>query len=534
MVFKRFKSPAILVLTPLILLLSLALACGGTAAEPVVVEKEVIKEVPVEKIVVQEVVKEVPVEKVVEKVVEKEVIKEVVKEVIATAVPVPTPAAVVAEWVKVGESKHMSGFLQLIASRNPGFWDVHYGGSLNTTLIPSGPRFNQLLEYNPVNPTEIIGDLAKTWSVSEDGLTWTFVLHDAQFSDGSQVTADDVEYSLNRITEPDALRARTGFLRRFVEHGATRAIDDKTVEVPTKFKAATFIPNLASDYMKIYPRALESVSQDEFNCCPENSFGSGPWMFKSWDKDAQYSYDKNPNYFKEGRPFFDGIDVFIVRDVSRTLAALQTGQVVGTYQPVTGGYPPIQMRQMEEDTDGEVRALILSNVGLHYLWMTWTEPPFDDPRVRRAMYLGIDREAVVKGALKGDGTPGTFFKPGVVESLAELPSLPGYNPDRSVDIAEAKRLLTEAGYPEGFDVEATVVTGVSQAVMETFAPQLRNDLGIDITINAKGLAEFYVDLRDGSFPLSMVGTGIILQDPGDILNQFFDQGVLRNPQGWSD
>ncbi len=405
---------------------------------------------------------------------------------------------------------------------------------MNTTLIPSGPRFNQLLEYNPVNPTEIIGDLAETWSVSEDGLTWTFVLHDAQFTDGSQVTADDVVFSLNRITEPDALRARTGFLRRWVENGAPKAIDEKTVIVPTKFKAATFIPNLASDYMKIYPMALESVSQDDFNCCPEKTFGSGPWMFKKWDKDAQYSYDMNSNYFKEGRPFFDGIDVFIVRDVSRTLAALQAGQVVGTYQPVTGGYPPIQMRQVEEDTDGRIRALVLSGVGLHYLWLQIDEPPFDDPRVRRAMYLAIDREAVVKGALKGDGTPGTFFKPGVVESLTELPGLPGYNPDRSVDIAEAKRLLTEAGYPDGFKVEATVVTGVSQAVMETFSPQLRNDLGIDITINAKGLAEFYVDLRDGSYALSMVGTGIILQDPGDILNQFFDQGVLRNPQGWSD
>ena len=82
----------------------------------------------------------------------------------ATATPVPVPTAVPIDqrpdWWQEGESKHYRGDFPLVATHNPGFWDVHYGGSLNSVLIPSGPRFNQILEYNPVNPGEIIGDLA--------------------------------------------------------------------------------------------------------------------------------------------------------------------------------------------------------------------------------------------------------------------------------------------------------------------------------------------------------------------------------------
>ena len=94
------------------------------------------------------------------------------------------------------------GDFPLLASRNPGFWDSHYGGSLNSTLVSGGPRFNQLIEYNPTNPTEVIGDLAKTWEVNKAGDEYIFHLNDALWSDGKSVTADDIVFSLDRITQP--------------------------------------------------------------------------------------------------------------------------------------------------------------------------------------------------------------------------------------------------------------------------------------------------------------------------------------------
>ena len=480
----------------------------------------------------------------------------------ATATPVPVPTAVAVDqrpdWWQEGESKHYRGDFPLVATSNPGFWDVHYGGSMNTVLIPSGPRFNQILEYNPVNPSEIIGDLAVSWESYEEGdeFGYIFNLHpDATFSDGVPVTADDVVFSIDRITlgqvEEGVLRARTGFLNNFVEHGTAEAIDDKTVKVPLRFPAAGFLPNLASDYMKVYPKHVgEGLSQEDANTGltqeeavaainagqPAGLIGSGPWMLREWEKDVGYTFDRNPNYFKEGRPFFDGLKIFLIRDTARRISALQAGQVYGTYQPVTGSNRPEDMARLEDDTDGRVRAVILEASGVQAFFLNHTKPPFDDPRVRRAMYLGIDRDTAVEKAILGFGQPGTFFAPGVVEDLAELrANNPAFMEDRTAALEEARRLLTEAGYPDGFEITHNVVnSNPSLSTAETVAPQLREDLNIDIVIQPTDLATMYVGLRDGVANFDGVGTGIILRDPGDIINQFYLQDVLRNPHNWQN
>ena len=480
----------------------------------------------------------------------------------ATATPVPVPTAIAVDdrpnWWQEGESKHYRGDFPLVATSNPGFWDVHYGGSMNTVLIPSGPRFNQILEYNPVNPGEIIGDLAVSWESYEDGdeFGYIFNLHpDATFSDGVPVTADDVVFSIDRITlgqvEEGVLRARTGFLNNFVEHGTAEAIDDKTVKVPLRFPAAGFLPNLASDYMKVYPKHVgEGLSQEDANTGltqeeavaainagqPAGLIGSGPWMLREWEKDVGYTFDRNPNYFKEGRPFFDGLKIFLIRDTARRISALQAGQVYGTYQPVTGSNRPEDMARLEDDTDGRVRAVILEASGVQAFFLNHTKPPFDDPRVRRAMYLGIDRDTAVEKAILGFGQPGTFFAPGVVEDLAELrANNPAFMEDRTAALEEARRLLTEAGYADGFEITHNVVnSNPSLSTAETVAPQLREDLNIDIVIQPTDLATMYVGLRDGVANFDGVGTGIILRDPGDIINQFYLQDVLRNPHNWQN
>ena len=530
-------NPRVLILTPLMLVLLFAMACGGTSAEPVIIEKEVIKEVVKEVVVTKEVIREVQVEVIVEKEVIKEVFREVM--VIATAQPVVATVREREEWEDIGESLHYKGLFPVMAIRNPGFWDVHYGGSLNTVLTPSSPRFNGLVEYNPVNTTEIIGDLAKTWEVNDAGDVYTFRLHDAEWSKGrGPVTADDIVFTLDRITDPDALRARTGYLRTVADQGNFTAIDAKTVEVRLNFPTATFIPNLATDYFKMYPRALESVSQDDLNCCPEKSFGSGPWVFKSWKKDNNFEFEKNETYFKTGRPFFDGLKVFIVRDAARRLAAYQAGQVFASYLPWTSSNTPWDMEQLEKDTDGRMRASVLNGVGIAFLWLRNDEPPFDDPNVRKALYIALDRPDFGKVAYRGFGVPGTFFSPGFAEDSDEFAkaNLPGYRLNKAEDIAEAKALLAAAGFPDGLkDIKLNSLNaGPSKRAAEAVAAQFRRDGIADITLDAVDLATMYVKMRDGTHALSLVNTGIIIPDPGDIINQFFLQDVLRNPHNWSD
>ena len=480
----------------------------------------------------------------------------------ATPTPVPVPTAIAVEqrpdWWQEGESKHYRGDFPLVATSNPGFWDVHYGGSMNTVLIPSGPRFNQILEYNPVNPNEIIGDLALSWESYEDGDEFGYVFHlnpDATFSDGHPVTAEDVVFSIDRITlgqvEEGVLRARTGFLNNFVVHGSAEVIDDHTAQVPLRFPAAGFIPNLASDYMKVYPKHVgENLTQEQANTGltqqeaveainagqPAALIGSGPWMLRDWEKDVGYTFDRNPNYFKTGRPFFDGLKIFLIRDTARRISALQAGQVYGTYQPVTGSNRPEDMARLEDDTEGRVRAVILEDSGVEAWFLNHDKPPFDDARVRRAMYLGVNRDNAVEKSILGFGTPGTFFAPGVVEDLEALRTEnPAFASDRSAALAEAQQLLTEAGYPDGFEVTLNVVNGnPALSMAEVLAAQLREDLGIEIVLQPTDLATMYVGMRDGVANIDGVGTGIILRDPGDIINQFYLQDVLRNPHNWQN
>ncbi len=428
-----------------------------------------------------------------------------------TSVPVPTPVPADArpDWWQEGETKHYRGTFPMVGNSNPGFWDVHYGGSLNTTLMPSSPRFNQLVEYNPVKPSEIIGDLAETWEVSDDGTEYVFHLKDATWSDGMPVTAEDVVFSLDRITLPGAQRARTGFLRAFYVHQTAEVVDAKTVRVPLKYQAPTFMPNLASDYMKMYPKHIaEDLTQEEANQ-PENLIGSGPWLFGGWQKDVSYTFDRNPTYFKEGRPFFDGIIVHLIADTARRIAALQAGQV---------------------------RSLVIPSAGFEAFFLNNAKPPFDDERVRQAFYLALDRDLGIERAVKGFGQPGTFFSPGVVEDLRALQANnPAFAEDRAAAIEQSKQLLAEAGYPDGLSVKMNTRNAIpTLPAAEVAGEQMRRDVGIDIEIVPNDLATTYAVMRDGTHDISTVGTGIILTDPADILNQFYLQDVLRNPQNWQD
>ena len=154
------------------------------------------------------------------------------------------------------------------------------------------------------------------------------------------VTAEDVVFSLDRITLPGAQRARTGFLRAFYEHQTAEVIDDKSVRVPLKYQAPTFMPNLASDYMKMYPKHIaEDLTQEQANQ-PENLIGSGPWLLDGWQKDVSYTFARNETYFKEGRPFFDGIIVHLIPDTARRIAALASRAGAGNLQPLHRRKPP--------------------------------------------------------------------------------------------------------------------------------------------------------------------------------------------------
>jgi peptide/nickel transport system substrate-binding protein len=444
-------------------------------------------------------------------------------------------------WVAQGKYQKM--VLRGITGTNPGQWDVHACGTLPDCLMPSGPQFNGLVYHNPVNPDEIVCDLCESWTVSADGTTYTFRLREAQWHDGQPVTAEDIKFSLDRIVEPGAIRVRTGVLRTFYEHQSAEVVDAKTIRVPIKFASPLFLENLASEYMKMYPKHVAQGLSPEEAQQPGKLIGSGPWKLKEFKPHISIEYVRNPNYFKKGLPFFEGMHFSIIRDYNRRLAAMQVGQAQTTEGPTIGGYGNEDPMRIQQETKGKVRAIYIPEAVQTYLVLHMNKPPFNDPRVRRAVFLAIDRQELVKIARCAEpygcfGSAGTFLpnKGGkVVESPEDLAQVQGWRQPKDQDITEAKALMAAAGYAHGVKAMLNLTNAPAGVrIGEVIAEQLRKSLGIDFTIEAVDRATTVDRIIRGTHHASLDSSGVILLDPADYLNQhFLVMGGQKNPDSWS-
>ncbi len=398
------------------------------------------------------------------------------------------------DWVARGKYQKM--ILRGVTGFNPGQWDVHACGTLPDCLMPSGPQFNGLVYHNPVNPDEIVCDLCESWTVSRDGKTYTFRLRQAQF------------------------------------------------RVPINFASPLFLVNLASEYMKMYPKHVaQGLSPDDAQK-PGKLIGSGPWKLKEFKPNISIEYVRNPSYFKKGLPYFDGMIFTIVRDYNRRLAAMQVGQAHTTEGPTIGSYGTEDPMRMQRETKGRVRAVYIPEAVQTYLVLHMNKPPFQDVRVRRAIFLAIDRHELTKIVRCAElfgcfGSVGTFLpnKGGkIVESPEDLAQAKGWRRPKDQDLAEARALLAAAGYPNGF--KATLNIGNPPVVVklgEVVAEQLRKSLNIDFTVEPVDRATQVDRIIRETHHASFDSSGVIILDPADYLNQhFLVIGGQKNPDGWKN
>ena len=537
MKYPWFLKPGWLVGIPLMAVLVLAVACGDDATpvvieKEVIVEKEVIKEVRVEVVVikevpvVKEVVKEVVVEKQVVKevpkevVVEREVVKEVIKEVqvLVTPTPVPSRFAVVADAV-YGGIVNMSSHLDLRG------WDPHkYGG--NQDIQANGLSYNQLVEYDPLNPSAIIGDLAADWDVSDDFLQYTFrIERDVQWHDGTDLTADDVVFSLNRLITEGFGRA--GLWRPYTSDvNAVEKLDLFTVRINLKQPSDAFLQFLAGDHNKMLPLHTAGAGIDID--LHENSMGSGPWVPTDWNQGVGYSWERNPNYFKEGRPFFDGIRGFIFADPGLEIAAYRTHRVLMPIGPQHKFNTDDALR-LSEDADfmADHDLFWLKGTTALHLMLNAQSSPFDQPEVRRALFLATDRWEIMEGLGRGQWDIGAAMSPLNPYALPreELIQLPGYrrNPDGSKpqeDIDEAISLLNSVGYtddnPLKFEIVAPICPNCVEPAEIAKDQYVRFGLPVDLTLVTPNIGAAIGMARNGGYQMMSLGCGPVIFDPDDM------------------
>ena len=450
----------------------------------------------------------------------------------ATATPRPT------EEPSVQDVGIRGGFIPTHAHGSPATWFAYPCASL-TCLQAFAPLYNQLIEYDPetTDPTDLRGDLATTWDVSSDGLTYTFHLDgNAKWWDGQPVTAEDVVFSLDLMTDPDEPRPRAGRLKNY--YASSRAIDAKTVEVTIKFAAAAFLPYLGLDVMKIFPKHHLETGVDMKQW--ENQLGSGPFKLVKYDKDISYEYIRNDDYFKEGRPYWDGMEAFIITDSGTVIGAYKTKQVL-MGGSLTNNLNNAEALQLGKDTEGQGTVHFGGPVGVFVLQINSKVAPFDNVKVREAINLAIHRQPLITLLSAGVDTLGSPFPPGMWFSVNkdELAELPGYrelngekHPD---DIARARELLAEAGFPDGFETTVTARTVVEFVdIAQILVDQLDRFLNIKANVRAMESGAGNAAYKSGDWELAANGTGMMITDPDALFSSLYTTDASRNYSKWDN
>jgi peptide/nickel transport system substrate-binding protein len=413
--------------------------------------------------------------------------------------------------------------------------DPHPSGS-GIDMSEATLLYNGLVKYNDIGDVnEIVGDLATSWDISDDGVVYTFRIPDGvQWTDGEPLTAADVVFSLDRMVLEGENRPRAGALRTY--YTSSEAINPQTIAVTLKFPAAAFLPALGIDYMKVVPKHVVEAGTEIGDVAPQ--VGSGPYKMVRYRKGDVVEYEKNETYFKDGLPLLDGITKHVITDKGRTKAAFETRQVL----MATVGFTGMNVQDylnLQESSGDHLTVHFMNDFLAIGLMLNTTIAPYDNPKVRRALFLATDRQAQVsafgfgKGAIHGPLPSWLWF--GMSEE--ELLEVPGFRQTADGkkdprDIQMAKDLLAEAGYPDGFDATITVrQTGIYADQAALLKDQFR-ELSINITTrpleSTAGLAAFLAL----DFEMGIQGTGFAFHDPDQILAGLYLPRGARNYPGW--
>lgn len=309
---------------------------------------------------------------------------------------------------------------------------------------------------------EIEPCLADTWEISDDGLTYTFHLRDeAKFSDGTDVTAEDAAFSINRSLNEGSWNSLISCIKE------AKAVDEDTVEIDLNNPSGSLLSCLASFICAIYPESYYSTA--DADTLTKEPLGTGAFYLEEWKPDEKMILKKNPYYWETGYPLADEIDLLVVPDDNTRLMQLQAGQI-DAMEGVSA-----QMREQLQNTAG-VNIIDFPTTHVDYVSFNYTSEKLNDKRVRQALNYATNREDINQAVFGGLGT----LCPSVVWPTAEY-----FNPDQKsydYDPDKAKELLAEAG-AENLDLNLIISTGDASSLMEaTILKDQWSKVGVNLNI----------------------------------------------------
>jgi ABC-type transport system substrate-binding protein len=425
------------------------------------------------------------------------------------------------------------GVLRVGITMRPPHFDIHQSGTINT-LGAMAVMFDNLVRLDPRDGQTIIPDLAYGWDIAKDGKTYTFFLRKGvEFHDGAELTSADVKATFDRIRKPPkGISIPRSVLFRAVDDIATP--DKYTVQFklaeprPVDFIMAA----LASGWNVIVRKqTLEDHNYDlkRVRVYP----GTGPFLPGKYVENESWEMHKNAKYWNKGLPYLDGITFYHALPFSTELgSAVLSGRV--DYIRITD---PVTWRKAKA-TPGMSVARYNQSV-IQAVWLNAKRKPFDDPRVRRAFHLALNRPALVE--VVKDVTPmqvGGFIYPFSkwATPKPELFKEVGYQEDTTAALKEARALLAAAGHSNGFQGLDFLVRDVPSFKLWSQAVQAMLKEGINVDCKLRTVVEsvWFDDTQNGHYDLAIGAIVSTLLDPSDYLNAWYRSGGPQNYSAWDD
>jgi peptide/nickel transport system substrate-binding protein len=425
------------------------------------------------------------------------------------------------------------GTLRYSVHSAPAHFDIHQSGTV-ANMGAQGPMYDNLIRRDPRDGQTIIPDLAHTWEISPDGKTYTFHLRQGvKFHDGADFTAEDVHATFSRIIWPP-----TGISMPrqplFSAVSEIKILDPHTIAFqlseprPKSFMLGAF----ASGWNVIVRK--KTLVDNDYNLRNVMDYpGTGPFRHvRRIDKEI-WVMEKNPNYWNKGLPYLDRLEIYHLPPFSPELgASLLAGKL--DYARLLD---PVSAHKVKQ-TPGMSATDFYQSV-IQAVWVNNERKPLNDPRVRRAMHLVFDRHVLVD--VVKDVAPmlvGGFIYPFSewATPAEDLSKRLGYQRDPKASIQEARRLLAEAGHPNGLKNLDFLVREAATFKLWAVAIQamLKETLNIETKLRTVQISAWFDEAQAGHFDLGISAIVSTLMDPSDYFNAWYRKDGPQNYSKWSN
>lgn len=408
------------------------------------------------------------------------------------------------------------GTLTYAISAETPTYDCHASDTF-ATLHFSGPFYSTLLKFDLARYPEVQGDLAESWTVSPDGLNYTFRLHrNVRFHDGTMLTSADIKATYDRLRNPPEGVVSTR-KATFEDIAEITTPDPHTVVFRLSARNPSMLMHFASPWNCVYSAAR--IAQDP-NWPAQNIMGTGAFRFTEHVRGSHVAGVRFDGYFREGRPYLDGFRGVFFAQSAAMVNAFQGGQVLGEFRTISSADRDRLTQAMGNRVRIEESPWVLNLVVV----FNTQKAPFSDVRVRRALHMAIDRRGGSQGLSRASALRhvGGLMRPGSPFALpdAELAQLPGFGADIRAARTEARRLLQEAGVPNLSFVLTNRTIAQPYTPAGVFLVDQWRQIGVTVEHRQFETSPYLAALNAGNYDVAVDFSNLFMDEPSLVLAKY--------------